>query len=162
MFSQPRSPSDGLHAPGDLGLRKPEHPRLATSACRPDGGEGLHGGGGDGHHRALSLGIGLRTDYRDAAAAVLPALHVAPGQRCGLGAPQSRVGEPGGQGYVELPPSLSLFRRYHPSRPLAWLDGGEADHGEDVGGEGPGLALRLRETPSPSFSKSAHARVPAG
>ena len=37
--------------------------------------------GVDGHHGAGSLHVGLGADDGDAAAAVVPALHVAPGQR---------------------------------------------------------------------------------
>ena len=61
---QPRGFGDGLDPPGDLGLRPPEHFLLAGHAGRPDGGKRVHGGGSDGHHRALGLGVGLRTDLR--------------------------------------------------------------------------------------------------
>ena len=35
---------------------------------------------GDGHHGTLGLGVGLGADHGDAAAAVVPALHVAPSE----------------------------------------------------------------------------------
>ena len=41
-------PCDGLHPPGDLALRQPEHLHLTTNFRRPDGGKGRHGSGGDG------------------------------------------------------------------------------------------------------------------
>ena len=46
--------------------------------------------------------------------------------------------------------------------PATGLDGGEADDGEDVGGEHAGLALGLRKLLPPSFQRGAHARVSAG
>ena len=75
---QPRGFGDGLDPPGDLGLRKPEDFVIGIGSRRPDGGEGLHGGGGDGDHRALGLSVGLGADHGDAAGVVLPAPHVAP------------------------------------------------------------------------------------
>ena len=47
--------------------------------------------GGDGHHGTLGLRVGLGADHGDAAAAVVPVLQVAPGQRRRLGAPQPPV-----------------------------------------------------------------------
>ena len=61
-----------------------------------------------------------------------------------------------------LPRFSSLLGRFYAAAALAGLDGGEPDDGEHVGGEGAGLALGLRQTPSPSFQRGAHARVPAG
>ena len=55
-----------------------------TSPATPAGliaSRALHGGGGDGHHGALGLDVGLGANDGDAAAAVVPALHVAPGER---------------------------------------------------------------------------------
>jgi len=159
---QPRGPGDGLDPPGDLRLRQPEHLHLTTSARRPDGGKRPHGGGGDGHHGALGLGVGLGAYDGDAARSIVPALDVAPGQRGGLGAAQSRVGEHGHQGQVKLPPLGSLRRSLGPTPAFARLHRGEPDDGEHVGGEGAGLALGFREAPSPSLQRGAHARVPAG
>ena len=124
---------------------------VTASPRRPDGVQRLHGGGGDGHHRALGLGVGLRTDDGDAAGAVVPALHVAPGQRSRLGAAQSGVGQRCHQGQVKLRPLLGLLGCFNAAAAPAGLDGGEPDHGEDVGGEGAGLALGFREAPSPSL-----------
>ena len=42
------------------------------------------------------------------------------------------------------------------------MDGGEADHGENVGGEGAGLALGPGQLPPPSFQRGAHTLVPTG
>ena len=47
---------------------------------------------------ALGFHVGLGADDGDAAAAVVPALHVAPGQRRRLGTPQSGVGQHDNQG----------------------------------------------------------------
>ena len=91
--ANPRGPGDGLHPPGDLRLRPPEHLLPATNPLRPDGGKRGHGGGGDGHHGALGLGVGLGADHGDAAAAVVPALHVAPGEGDGFRAAQAGVGQ---------------------------------------------------------------------
>ena len=91
---------DDLHPPGDLRLRQPEHLHLTTHARRPDGVQGPHGGGGDGHYGALGFGVGLGADHGDAAAAVVPALGVASGQRGRLGTPESPVGQHGHQGQV--------------------------------------------------------------
>ena len=41
---------NGLHPPGDLRFRQPEHLLMAANTHRPDGVQGPHGGGGDGHH----------------------------------------------------------------------------------------------------------------
>ena len=74
--------------------------------------------GGDGHHRALGLGVGLRTDHRDAAGAVLPALHVAPGERRRFGTSQSRVGQRPPRGLGQTSHAFcSLLGRFHMPRP---------------------------------------------
>ena len=104
----------------------------------------------------------LGADHGEAAAAVVPAPHVAPSQRGRLGAPQPRVGQDGHQGDVELGPFGGLFRCLNAAAALAGLDGGEADDGEHVGGEGAGLALGLGKASSPFLQRGAHARVPAG
>ena len=142
-----------------------DSPNTFTSPPTPAGrigGERPHGGGSDGHHRALGLGVGLGADHGDPAASVLPALDVAPGQRGRLGPAQSRVGQHGHQGQVKLPPFCSLIGCLDAAAALAGLDGGEPDDGEHVGGEGAGLALGLRESPSPSLQRGAHARVRQG
>ena len=59
---------DHHHPPGDLRLRQPEHLRLTVNARRPNGGKRSHGGGSDGHHCALGLGVGLGANHGDAAA----------------------------------------------------------------------------------------------
>ena len=69
--------SYGLHPPGDLGFRQPEHLHRATNPLRPHGVQGPHGGGGDGHHGASRFHVGLGADHGDAAAAIVPALDVA-------------------------------------------------------------------------------------
>ena len=51
--------------------------------------KGSHGGWSDGHHGALGFHFGLGADDGDTAAAVVPALHVAPGERRSLGAAES-------------------------------------------------------------------------
>ena len=94
--------------------------------------------------------------------AVVPALHVAPGQHRRLGATQSGVGQDGDESQVETGALSGLLGRFNTAPAKAGLDGGEADHGQHIGGEGAGLALGLREAPSPSFQGGAHARVPAG
>ena len=91
---------------------------------------------------ALGLGGGLGADHGDAAAAVVPALHVAPSESGGLTTPQSGVGQHGHQGQVKLRPLFGLLRRFEAPAALAGLDGG------DIGGEGAGLALGLRKPPS--------------
>ena len=122
---QPRGPRNHLHPPGDLRLRQPEHLLLATSAQWPDGIQGRHGGGRDGDHGATSsLHIGLGADDGDATAAVVPALHVAPGERLSLGAAQSGVGQRRHQGQVEPGPLGGLLRRFEASTAKAGLDGG--------------------------------------
>ena len=60
-----------------------------------------HGGGGDGHHGAPGLGVGLGADHGDAAAAVVPVLHVSPGQRRRLAAPQAAIRQDSDQSQVE-------------------------------------------------------------
>ena len=159
---QPRGLGDGLDSPGDLGLGQPEHPHITASADRPDSGERVHGGGRDGHSGALGLGVGLRADHGDAAGAVVPALHVAPSQRRRLGAPQPRVGEHGHQGHVKLGPFRGPFRGFEAAAAPTGLDGGEADDGQGVGGEGAGLALGPRKSPSPSFQGGSHTRITTG
>ena len=39
------------------------------------------------------------------------------------------------------------------------LDGGEADDGEHIGGEGAGLALGLRDPPPPFFQRGAYPTI---
>ena len=73
-----RGPGDHLHPSGDLRLRQPEHLHPTANVRRPDGVQCPHGGGGDGHHGALGLGVGLGADCGDAAAAVVPAHNVVP------------------------------------------------------------------------------------
>ena len=124
--------------------------------------KGPHGGGGDGHHGALGFRVGLGANHGDAAAAVVPALHVAPGQRRRLAATQPPIRQDSHQGQVEPGTHGGLLRSFEAAAAQAGLDGGEADHGEDVGGEGAGLALGFRKPPPPSFQRGAHARVPAG
>ena len=63
----------------------------------------------------------LGADDCDAAAAVVPALHVAPGQRRRLGTPQSGVGQHDNQGQVEPAPFLSLLGRFEAATALAGL-----------------------------------------
>ena len=130
-----------LHPPGDLRLRQPEHFLIAGRACRPDGVQHPHGGGGDGDHGALGFGVGLGAHHGDAAAAVVPALHVAPGERRSLGAAEFGVGQYRHQDQVEFGPFRSLLGRRDAAAAPTGLDGGGPDDGEDVGGEGAGLAL---------------------
>ena len=125
-----------------------EHPHTASSTGRPDRVQRPHGGGSDGHHRALGLRVGLRADYRDAVGVVILALDVAPGQCGRLAAPEAGVGQYRHQGHVKLPPFRSLLGRLEAAAAPARQDGGEADDGENVGGEGAGLALGLREAPA--------------
>ena len=96
----------------------------------------------------------LGADHGEAAAAVVPAPHVAPSQRGRLGAPQPRVGQDGHQGDVELGPFGGLFRCLNAAAALAGLDGGEADDGEHVGGEGAGLSLGLARRLPHSFREA--------
>ena len=69
---------DRLHPPGDLRFRQPEDLHVTSSTHRPDGVQGFHGGGGDGHHGAGSLDVGLGANHGDATAAVVPALQPRP------------------------------------------------------------------------------------
>ena len=117
---------------------------------------------GDGHHRALGLHVGLGANDGEAAAAVVPALHVAPGEGGSFAAAQTGVGQRRHQGQVNLTPFGGLLGGLDAAATPAGLDGGEPDHGEHVGGEGAGLPLGLRQPTSPSFQRGAHARVPAG
>ena len=55
------------------------------------------------------------------------------------------------QGLVELLPLRRLFRRLEVAAAPAGPDGGAADDGQDVGGEGAGLALGPGKSQSPSF-----------
>ena len=78
------------------------------------------------------------------AAAVIPALHVAPDERRSLGPAQPAVREDSHQGEVELAPLSGLLGRLNAAPAATGLDGGEADDSEHVGGEGAaGLALGL-------------------
>ena len=122
--------------------------------------QGPHGGGGDGHHGAGSLDVGVGTNHGDAAAAVVPTLEVAPGQRRRLGTTQPCVGQHRHQGHVKLRPFLGLIGRFEAAAALAGLDGGEPDHGESVGGEGAGLPLWFGQPAPPSFQRGAHPRGP--
>ena len=79
--------------------------------------------------------------YGDTARAVLPALHVAPGQRGRFGTAQAGVREHGHQGHVKLTPFCRLPGRLHAAAAPSRLDGGETDHGQHVGSEGAGLTL---------------------
>ena len=99
----------------------------------------------------LSLHVGLGADHGDAAAAIVTALDVAPGQRRRLGTPQPGVGQHGHQGQVKPSPLGGLLRRFQAAAALAGLDGGEADDSQHVRGEGAGLALGFGKPPSPSF-----------
>ena len=68
--------------------------------------------------------------------------------------PQPGVRQRGHQGHVELSSFCSLLGRLDAAPAPTGLDGGEADHGEDIAGEGAGLALGFRKTSSPSFSEA--------
>ena len=91
----------------------------------------------------LGFHVGLGASHGDTAAVVIPALHVAPGEGRSLGAAESGVGQHGHQGHVEPSPFLGLLGCFEAAAVLAELDGGEADHSEDGGGEDAGLALGL-------------------
>ena len=110
----------------------------------------------------LGLDVGLGADDGDAAAAVVPALHVSPGQRRRLGTTQPCVGQRGHQSHVEPSPFLGLLGRLNAVAAATGLDGGEPDDGEHVGGEGTGLALGPGQTPAPTLQRLAHAPVSAG
>ena len=66
------------------------------------------------------------------------------------------------QGHVKLLPPGGLLRLFEAAAAKAGLDGSEADHGENVGGEGAGLALGPGQLPPPSFQRGAHTLVPPG
>ena len=83
-----------------------------------------HGGGGDGHHGALGFGVGLGADDGDAAAAVVPALDISPGQRRSLGTPHP-PSERSHQGQVKLAPLSGLLGRLNAAAAATGLDGGE-------------------------------------
>ena len=63
-----------LHPARDPRFRQPEHLHVTTSTHRPDGVQGLHGGGRNGHHGTVSPRVILGTDHGDAAAAVISIL----------------------------------------------------------------------------------------
>ena len=88
------------------------------------------------------------------AAAIVPALHVAPGERRSLGAADSGVGEHGNQGHVKLPTLGGLLGRLNAATAKAALDGGKPDHNQHVGGEGAGLALGFCKTPTHPFREA--------
>ena len=110
----------------------------------------------------LGLHVGLGADDGDAAAAVVPALQVAPGQRRRLGAPQPPVREDGHQGQVEAGALGGLRWRFEAAAAGTGFRSGEPDHSQHVGGEGAGLALGPGQTPGPSSQRGAHTWVPAG
>ena len=74
-----------------------------------------------------------------------------------IGADEGGVGLVGmrRQGQVTLPSLGSLLRRLDAAAAPPGLDGGEPDHGQDVGGEGAGLALGFRKSPAPSLPTTA-------
>ena len=65
------------------------------------------------------------------------------------------VGQDGHQGKVETGAFSRLLGRLHAAAAGTGFRSGEADDGQHVGGEGAGLALGLRKSPSPSFQSSA-------
>ena len=99
--SKARGVGHRFHPAGNLRIRQPEHFLVAADAIRPDGVQGLLSGGGDGHDRALGLGVGLGSDDGDTPAAIVPACHVTPGQHRRFAQAQVRVGEDEYQGQVE-------------------------------------------------------------
>ena len=72
------------------------------------------------------------------------------------------VGQDGHQGKVETGAFSRLLGRLHAAAAGTGFRSSEADDGQHVGGEGAGLALGLRKSPSPSFQRSAHTLVPTG
>ena len=138
---------------------------LTTNTGRPDGVQSFHCGMGVMATTApCSFRVGLGADHGDAAAAVVPALGVAPGQRRRLGLrrnpPSDRTAT---RARSKRARSAACSGRFEAAAALAGLDGGDPDDGEHVGGEGAGLALGPGQSRRPQpFRRLAHAPVPAG
>ena len=77
----------------------------AERLARPDLLQRLRGGGSDVLDRARALRIRLRAADRDAGGPVAPELHVGPGERGGLGAPQQCIPHDGTERDVDQPPA---------------------------------------------------------
>ena len=87
----------GLDPPYDLLGREPEDRRaqIKQFLLRPDALQGLGCFPADVEHYSLGLGVGFGPAHLQEGGAVIPQLHVGPGERRGLGAPEQPVSEKG-------------------------------------------------------------------